>query len=65
MGFETGNILEPSMGVGNFFVLLPDSIFTFYHRIMEKLDAVLSFGIETFPSSRHQRSVDPILLSVA
>ena len=24
MGFETGNILEPSMGVGNFFGLLPE-----------------------------------------
>ena len=24
MGFETGNILEPSMGVGNFFGMLPD-----------------------------------------
>ena len=26
MGFETGNILEPSMGVGNFFGLLPESM---------------------------------------
>lgn len=26
MGFETGNILEPSMGVGNFFGLLPDTM---------------------------------------
>ena len=26
MGFETGNILEPSMGVGNFFGMLPDSM---------------------------------------
>ncbi len=26
MGFRTGNILEPSMGVGNFFGLLPESI---------------------------------------
>lgn len=26
MGFETGNILEPSMGVGNFFGLLPDAM---------------------------------------
>ncbi|MCD8130402.1 MAG: SNF2-related protein [Lachnospiraceae bacterium] len=26
MGFTTGNILEPSMGVGNFFGLLPDSM---------------------------------------
>ena len=26
MGFQTGNILEPSMGVGNFFGLLPDSM---------------------------------------
>ncbi|RKJ62988.1 DEAD/DEAH box helicase, partial [Butyricicoccus sp. 1XD8-22] len=26
MGFRTGNILEPSMGVGNFFGLLPDSM---------------------------------------
>jgi len=26
MGFKTGNILEPSMGVGNFFGLLPDSM---------------------------------------
>ena len=24
MGFETGNILEPSMGVGNFFGMLPE-----------------------------------------
>ncbi len=24
MGFEKGNILEPSMGVGNFFGMLPD-----------------------------------------
>ena len=26
MGFETGNILEPSMGVGNFFGLLPEAM---------------------------------------
>ena len=26
MGFESGNILEPAMGVGNFFGLLPDSM---------------------------------------
>ena len=26
MGFRTGNILEPSMGVGNFFGLLPDNM---------------------------------------
>ena len=26
MGFEKGNILEPSMGVGNFFDMLPDSM---------------------------------------
>jgi len=26
MGFETGNILEPAMGVGNFFGLLPDNM---------------------------------------
>ena len=26
MGFRSGNILEPSMGVGNFFGLLPDSM---------------------------------------
>ena len=26
MGFETGNILEPSCGVGNFFGMLPESI---------------------------------------
>ena len=26
MGFKTGNILEPSMGVGNFFGLLPESM---------------------------------------
>ncbi|RKJ77788.1 helicase [Butyricicoccus sp. 1XD8-22] len=26
MGFRTGNILEPSMGVGNFFGLLPDGM---------------------------------------
>ena len=26
MGFETGNILEPSMGIGNFFGLLPDTM---------------------------------------
>lgn len=26
MGFQTGNILEPSMGVGNFFGLLPDEM---------------------------------------
>ena len=26
MGFRTGNILEPSMGVGNFFGMLPDSM---------------------------------------
>ena len=26
MGFHSGNILEPSMGVGNFFGMLPDSI---------------------------------------
>ena len=29
MGFRSGNILEPSMGVGNFFGMLPDSIDTF------------------------------------
>ena len=26
MGFQTGNILEPSMGVGNFFGMLPESM---------------------------------------
>ena len=26
MGFQTGNILEPSMGVGNFFCMLPESM---------------------------------------
>ena len=26
MGFQTGNILEPAMGVGNFFGMLPDSM---------------------------------------
>ena len=26
MGFQTGNILEPSMGVGNFFGLLPEKM---------------------------------------
>ena len=26
MGFTSGNILEPSMGVGNFFGLLPDEM---------------------------------------
>jgi adenine-specific DNA methylase len=26
MGFQTGNILEPSMGIGNFFGLLPDNM---------------------------------------
>ena len=26
MGFEKGNILEPSIGVGNFFGMLPDSM---------------------------------------
>ena len=26
MGFQSGNILEPSMGVGNFFGMLPDSM---------------------------------------
>ena len=26
MGFRSGNILEPSMGVGNFFGMLPDSM---------------------------------------
>ena len=26
LGFTTGNILEPSMGVGNFFGLLPENL---------------------------------------
>ena len=26
MGFQTGNILEPAMGVGNFFGMLPDAM---------------------------------------
>jgi hypothetical protein len=26
MGFQTGNILEPACGVGNFFGLLPESM---------------------------------------
>ena len=26
MGFQTGNILEPSCGIGNFFGLLPESM---------------------------------------
>ena len=26
MGFQSGNILEPSMGVGNFFGLLPEQM---------------------------------------
>ena len=26
MGFQTGNVLEPSCGIGNFFGLLPETI---------------------------------------
>ena len=26
IGFKGGNILEPSMGIGNFFGMLPDSV---------------------------------------
>ena len=26
MGFQTGNILEPAMGIGNFFGLVPESM---------------------------------------
>ena len=26
MGFRNGNILEPSMGIGNFFGMLPDTM---------------------------------------
>ena len=40
MGFETGNILEPSMGVGNFFGMLP-----------EKMQNSHLYGVELDPIS--------------
>ena len=40
MGFETGNILEPSMGVGNFFGMLP-----------EKMQNSRLYGVELDPIS--------------
>lgn len=40
MGFETGNILEPSMGVGNFFGMLP-----------EKMQNSRLYGVELDPVS--------------
>ena len=40
MGFETGNILEPSMGVGNFFGMLP-----------EKMRNSYLYGVELDPVS--------------
>lgn len=40
MGFETGNILEPSMGVGNFFGMLP-----------EKMRNSCLYGVELDPVS--------------
>ena len=42
MGFETGNILEPSMGVGNFFGMLP-----------EKMRNSHLYGVELDPVSGH------------
>ena len=42
MGFETGNILEPSMGVGNFFGMLP-----------EKMRNSRLYGVELDPVSGH------------
>lgn len=41
MGFETGNILEPSMGVGNFFGMLP-----------EEMRNSRLYGVELDPVSR-------------
>ncbi len=42
MGFETGNILEPSMGVGNFFGMLP-----------EEMRNSRLYGVELDPVSGH------------
>ena len=41
MGFEKGNILEPAMGVGNFFGMLPDEMNNSKMYVTIRIDFVL------------------------
>ena len=48
MGFETGNILEPSCGTGNFLGLLPESMENsrIYGVELDSIDATLYYVSE-------------------
>ena len=53
MGFQSGNILEPSMGVGNFFGMLPDSMADSRLYGVE-LDSITGrIAKKTVPAGRH------------
>ena len=55
MGFTGGNILEPSMGVGNFFGLLPESMQDSRLYGVE-LDSITgAYRAAALPQSRHHR----------
>ena len=55
MGFEGGRILEPSMGVGNFFGLLPESMANSQLYGVE-LDSITGrIAKQLYPEARHHR----------
>ena len=54
MGFETGNILEPSCGVGNFFGMLPEEMRSLSNVKKEVSDSHILTESETlFPHFRN------------
>ena len=68
MGFEKGNILEPSMGVGNFFGMLPDSMLgsrlygveldSITGRIAQKLYPQAEIKVAGFETTDHRDFYD-------
>ena len=57
MGFRSGNILEPSMGVGNFFGMLPDTMQDSRLYGVE-LDGITGrIAKKTVPAGRHYRGL--------
>ena len=60
MGFETGNILEPSMGVGNFFGMLPEKMrntVSYTHLDVYKRQTIRKSAksVELIPMQRQSR----------
>ena len=68
MGFQTGNILEPSCGVGNFFGMLPESmqgsrlygveLDSISGRIAQKLYPKANIAVAGFESTKQQDFYD-------